>query len=232
VPADVPLIVVPGARTYRLPWSALHAAPVCIAPSGAMWARSATPVPASAGHVVLVAGPRLPGAVAEVEAVRRLHDRPTVLTAQAATVAATTDALVGARLAHLACHGRLRSDNPSFSALELADGQLTVHELDRRGIAPTRVVLAACDSAADMTYVGDELLGFVSALLARGTRGVVASMVAVGDTESVGLMEQMHRCLAGGRSMPDALHAARAGLDTGDPRQFVNWCSFTAYGAG
>ena len=47
-----------------------------------------------------------------------------------------------------------------------------------------------------------------------------------------GLMEQMHRCLAGGRSMPDALHAARAGLDTGDPRQFVNWCSFTAYGAG
>ena len=127
-------------------------------------------------------------------------------------MAATTDALAGAGLAHLACHGRLRSDNPSFSALELADGQLTVHELDRRGIAPTRVVLAACDSAADMTYVGDELLGFVSALLARGTRGVLASMVAVGDTESVDLMEQLHCGLAGGRSMPDALHAARAGL--------------------
>jgi CHAT domain-containing protein len=155
-----------------------------------------------------------------------------VLTGQAATVAATTDALAGARLAHLACHGRLRSDNPTFSALELADGQLTVHELDRRGIAPTRVVLAACDSAADTTYAGDELLGFVSALLARGTAGVVASLVAVGDMESVDLMAQLHRGLAKGRPMPDALHDARAVLDTDDPRQFVNWCAFTAYGAG
>ena len=32
--------------------------------------------------------------------------------------------------------------------------------------------------------------------------------------------------------MADALHDARAVLDTGDPRQFVNWCAFTAYGAG
>jgi hypothetical protein len=232
VPAEFPLVVVPGARIYRLPWSALHPGPVCVAPSVALWARTTTAVSDGAGHVVLVAGPRLPGAVAEVAAVRGLHEGPTVLTGEAATVAATTDALAGAGLAHLACHGRLRSDNPSFSALELADGQLTVHEMDCRGIAPKRVVLAACDSAADMTYAGDELLGFVSALLARGTRGVVASMVAVVDTESVDLMEQLHHGLAAGRSMPDALHAARAGLDTGDPRQFVNWCSFTAYGAG
>jgi tetratricopeptide (TPR) repeat protein len=232
VPANVPLVVVPGARTYRVPWSALHPGPVSIAPSAALWARTTTAVPDGAAHVVLVAGPRLPGAVAEVAAMRGLHERPTVLTGEAATVAATTAALAGARLAHLACHGRLRSDNPSFSALELADGQLTVHELDRRGIAPTRVVLAACDSAADTTYAGDELLGFVSALLARGTAGVVASIVAVGDIESVDLMEQLHRGLARGRPMPDALHDARAMLDTDDPRQFVNWCAFTAYGAG
>jgi tetratricopeptide (TPR) repeat protein len=232
VPADVPLVVVPDALTYRVPWSALHPGPVCIAPSAALWARTMAAPPDGAAHVLLVAGPRLPGAVAEVEALRRLHERPTVLVAQAATVAATTDALAGARLAHLACHGRLRSDNPSFSALELADGQLTVHELDRRGIAPTRVVLAACDSAADVTYAGDELLGFVSALLARGTAGIVASVVAVSDLESAGLMEQLHRGLAGGLSMADALHASRATLDTADPRQFVNWCAFTAYGAG
>jgi tetratricopeptide (TPR) repeat protein len=232
VPADVPLVVVPGARNYRIPWSALHAAPVSVAPSAALWARTAAAAPSEGTDVVLVAGPRLPGAVAEVDAVRRLHDRPLVLAEQDATMAATTEALAGARLAHLACHGRLRSDNPTFSALELADGQLTVHELNRRGIAPTRVVLAACDSAADMAYAGDELLGFVSALVARGTAGVVASMVAVGDIEAVGLMAELHRELASGSSMPDALHAARATLDTADPRQFVNWCAFSAYGAG
>ena len=32
--------------------------------------------------------------------------------------------------------------------------------------------------------------------------------------------------------MAAALHAARAALDRADPRQFVNWCAFTAYGAG
>jgi tetratricopeptide (TPR) repeat protein len=232
LPADVPLVVVPDGRTYRVPWSALHAAPVTITPSAALWARTRAAGPAHEGRVVLVAGPRLPGAVTEVQAVRRSYGQPTVLTGEAATVGATTDALAGARLAHLACHGRLRSDNPSFSALELADGQLTVHELDRRGIAPQRVVLAACDSAADQTYAGDELLGFVSALLARGTTGVVASTVALGDAESVVLMEHLHRGLAAGRSMAEALHAARALLDTADPRQFVHWCAVHAYGAG
>ncbi|MGY1666414.1 CHAT domain-containing protein [Geodermatophilus sp. SYSU D00696] len=232
VPADVPLVVVPDGRTRRVPWPALHRAPVSTAPSAALWARTAADVTRPAGRVVLVAGPRLPGAVAEVEAVRSCHPAPDVLTGEAATVAATTAALAGAGLAHLACHGRLRSDNPSFSALELADGQLTVHELDRRGIAPRRVVLAACDSAADVTYAGDELLGFVSALLARGASGVLASAVAVGDVESVDLMRQVHRGLAAGRTVADALHAARDRLDTTDPRQFVHWCAFGAYGAG
>ncbi|MGY1679264.1 CHAT domain-containing protein [Geodermatophilus sp. SYSU D01176] len=232
LPADVPLVVVPDRSTHRVPWPALHDAPVCTTPSAALWARTRAAGPPSAGRVVLVAGPRLPGAAAEVQAVRRSYEQPVVLTADAATVGATTEALAGARLAHLACHGRLRSDNPSFSALELADGQLTVHELDRRGIAPQRVVLAACDSAADVTVAGDELLGFVSALLARGTTGVVASTVALPDAESVDLMAQLHRGLAAGRTMADALHAARARLDTADPRQFVHWCAVGAYGAG
>ncbi len=232
VPPDVPLVVVPDGRTRRVPWAALHGAPVTTAPSAALWARtSADPTP-DAGAVVLVAGPRLPGAVAEVEAVRRSHEGPVVLTGEKATVAAATDALAGAGLAHLACHGRLRADNPTFSALELADGWLTVHELDRRGIAPRRVVLAACDSAADVACAGDELLGFVSALLARGTTGVLASTVAVGDLESVDLMREVHRGLADGRTVADALHDARGRLDTADPRQFVHWCAFGAYGAG
>jgi CHAT domain len=63
-----------------------------------------------------------------------------------------------------------------------------VHDLDARGIAPRRIVLAACDSAADVAYGGEELVGFVSAPLARGTAGVVAGVVAVGDAEAVELM--------------------------------------------
>ena len=84
-----------------------------------------------------------------------------------------------ADLAHMACHGRLRADNPAFSSLQLHDGLLTLHEMEIRRIAPHRMVLAACDSAVDTAYEGNELLGFVSALMARGTCGLVASIVVV-----------------------------------------------------
>jgi CHAT domain-containing protein len=94
------------------------------------------------------------------------------------------------------------------------------------------VVLAACDSAADVSLAGDELLGFVSALLARGTAGLVASVVEVGDIEAVDLMRGLHERLRAGATMAVGLHAARAAVDPTDPRQFVNWCAFTAYGAG
>ncbi|WP_232660905.1 CHAT domain-containing protein [Pseudonocardia sp. TRM90224] len=235
LPPEAELVIVPSVMASKVPWSALHAGPVAVAPSASLWARTlgaATSAAASAGGVLVVAGPRLPGAVAEAAEVARLHPGCMVISPEAATVATVVEALGAAGFAHLACHGRLRGDNPTFSALELADGVLTVHELDLRGIAPRRVVLAACDSAADVAYDGDELLGFVSALLARGTAGLVASVVAVADVEAVDLMRALHHGLAAGLPMANALHTARATLDTSDPRAFVNWCAFTAYGAG
>jgi len=229
---DAPLVVIPHSQMNRIPWSALHSAPVSVAPSASVWARTRRPTSQAVENVVLVAGPGLPGAVEEITAVAGLHERPTVLVPPASTTAAVVEALGTAGLAHLACHGHLRADNPTFSALQLTDGPLTVHELDLRGIAPRRMILAACDSAADVSYDGDELLGFVSALLARGTAGLVASVVAVGDAEAVPLMRGLHERLLRGDLLAEALHGTRAALDRTDPRMFVNWCAFTAYGAG
>ena len=242
LPGDVPLVMVPPAELLRVPWSALHPAPVSLAPSASLWARTrqAGGRPPGTGHagpvgpggrVVLVAGPELAGATAEVDTLRRLHRRPTVLAPPASTVGAVVDALDGAGLAHLACHGHLRADNPMFSSLELSDGLLSVHELHLRAVAPRRIILAACDSAADVGYEGDELLGFVGALLARGTAGLVASAVVVPDLQAVSLMRALHQRLRGGATLAEALHAARAGADLDDPGAFVNWCAFTAFGA-
>jgi CHAT domain-containing protein len=153
-----------------------------------------------------------------------------VLVPPASTIGAVATALDGARLAHLACHGRLRSDNPMFSSLLLSDGPLTVHELHLRGIAPSRMILAACDSGADVAYEGEEMLGFVSALIARGTAAVVASPVLVPDLEAVPLMSSLHRLVAGGATFADALHGARAGIDREQPSGFVTWCAFSAFG--
>src|SRR5450755_4590680 len=169
-----------------------------------------------------MAGPDLPGAVAEVESLAQLHPSAICLTPPASTAEAVAGALDGADLAHLACHGTLRADNPMFSSLLLSDGPLTVQELYARGVAPRRLILAACESGAQVSYAGDEVLGFVSALLARGTAGILASSTAVPDVGAVGLMAAVHRRLARGATLAHALHEARQASDTGDPASYVN----------
>jgi CHAT domain-containing protein len=100
-----------------------------------------------------------------------------------------------------------------------------------RAGAPHRIVLAACDSGVQVSYPGNEALGFVSALFARGTAGLVASTVLVPDLDALPLMQSLHEHIARGAPVADALCAARSGLDLDEPGQYVNWCAFNAYGA-
>jgi CHAT domain-containing protein len=197
-----------------------------------MWARSraASQAPPS-GPIVLAAGPDLPGAADEVEELAALHDDALVLVPPESTTAAVTAVLDGASLAHLACHCNIRADSPTFSRLQLSDGYLTVHDLNQRAHVPHRVVLAACESGNDKSFDGNELLGFVSTLMAKGTAGVLASSVIIPDTDVMPMMREFHRAIVAGRSFAHALHAARASIDRSDPKQFVAWCAFNAFGA-
>jgi tetratricopeptide (TPR) repeat protein len=225
------LVVVPVGVLQRIPWGSLHDGPLSIAPSASLWARTANVAAPRRSATALIAGPDLEGAVEEIEALHRLHPDATVLVPPHSSVDEVATALVGADLAHLACHGQVRADNPIFSSLLLSDGPLTVHELDLRGIAPRRIILAACQSGTETAFAGNETLGFVSALLARGTAGLVASGVVVPDRDVVPLMRGLHEQLLRGYPMADALHAARASVDRKDPRMFVGWCAFNAFGA-
>jgi len=117
-----------------------------------------------------------------------------------------------------------------FSSRLLSDGPLIVQELYARGLAPHRLVLAACESGGLVSYAGDEILGFVSALLARGTAGILASSAIVPDIEAVDLMIAVHGRLARCATVARALLEARDSHDTG-PGTFVNWCTFNAHGA-
>jgi tetratricopeptide (TPR) repeat protein len=231
VAADAELVIVPVRGLHSLPWAALHTAPVSLAPSGSMWAGSRI-VPASGtGRVVLAAGPELPGAQAEIEELAGLYDDPVVIGPAESTMATVAAALDDASLAHLACHCYIRSDNPTFSRLLLSDGFLTVHELDQRADVPHRVVLAACDSGRDVAYDGNEMLGFVSTLMAKGTAGVLASSVVVPDQDLAPLMTALHTAISKGETLARALHSARAETGSEEPRQFVASCAFNAFGA-
>jgi hypothetical protein len=230
LPADAELVVVPVGDLHGIPWSALWDAPVSLAPSAGLWALTRRAAPQD-GPTVLVEGPSLPGATTEVRRLRALYPDAVAISPPESTTAEVLRRLDGAGLVHLACHGWLRADNPLFSSLVLSDGPLTVQELHTSGVAPHRLVLASCQSGADVAYAGDEVVGFIGSVLARGTAGVVASVAAVPDVAAVDLMYALHERLTQGRTLAHALFDARASLDRTDPAAYVNWCTFSAYGA-
>ncbi len=176
------------------------------------------------GQVVLAYGPGLPHAEAEIGDLARRYPLAKPLVGADATAQAVAEALDGAQLAHIAAHGRFRSDNPLFSSLELADGPLTVYDLEGIEQAPATLVLSACDAALSGIRPGDELMGVASAVFALGTRTLIASVAPVGDAETRELMNVFHGALDRGLSPALALVEAQRAVP--DARGFV------CFGAG
>ncbi|GAA3462279.1 CHAT domain-containing tetratricopeptide repeat protein [Saccharothrix longispora] len=208
---DRPLVLAPTGQLGGLPWSALpgcRGRSVTVVPSATVWLRAALSSVVPHDRAVLAAGPRLPAAPTEIAAIAPLAGGASVLVGADATVDAVAAAMDGAPLAHVAAHGSFRADNPLFSALELADGPLTVHDLERLRRPPALVVLSACDSGLSAVRPGDELMGFTAALLGLGTRTLVAPVVPVPAEVTTPLMVDLHRRL--GKGDPPAVALARA----------------------
>jgi CHAT domain-containing protein len=180
---------------------------VVVCPSAALW-HAANSARDTSGHVLSAAGPGLPGARAEAEAIAAIHGTSPLVGA-AATAAAVLAALDGARLAHLAAHGRLNAANPLFSSLWLSDGPLTLYDLERLGRPPSTVILAACESGRSIVRAGDELLGLSATFLALGTRTIIAPVVSIPDAETADMMIALHRFMLAGHSAAMALALAR-----------------------
>jgi CHAT domain-containing protein len=136
-----------------------------------------------------------------------------VLRGAAAQAGDVRSALERADLVHLAAHGTFRSDAPLFSSLRLADGPLTVYELERLRSAPGTLVLPACDAAQHEVRPGDELLGTAAALLGLGVGSVVAPVLPVPDAATIPLMLSLHEGLQAGLPPSAALAAAAAAHD-------------------
>lgn len=228
---DRPLVIAPPGALQALPWRVLPtcaARPVTVAPSAASWLRTcAVTAPDPAGQVVLMAGPRLPAADAEVAELAGSYPGAVCLRGVDATAEATLQGLDGADIAHLAAHGRLRRDNALFSAIDCADGPITVYDFERLRVAPRLVVLSACQSGVATVTAGDELMGLTASLFALGTRSIVATVVPVEDSATAPLMAAMHRRLRAGDRPATAL--ATAAEEFPDP---VSAAGFVCYGAG
>ncbi|MBC6463725.1 CHAT domain-containing protein, partial [Actinomadura sp. HBU206391] len=170
---DRELVIASTAALHALPWAALPglaARPLTVVPSAAAWLRTGASPPAArgrdgaaghalgdAGRVVLVAGPDLGHADAEIAALARIYPGATVLTGPQARADTVRRALDGGALAHVAAHGTFRDDSPLFSRLLLADGPLIAYDLDGLRRAPRVVVLSACD--AGRADAGEAVMG-------------------------------------------------------------------------
>jgi tetratricopeptide (TPR) repeat protein len=230
---DGPVVVVPAGRLGPVPWTlmpSLRDHSVTVAPSAFTWLRARRRRPPARRRVALVAGPRLATGGAEVAQLRDRYPDAVLLGQGTATAADVLRALDGAWLAHIAAHGTFRMDNPLFSSIQLDDGPLTVHDLERLGQAPYQMVLSSCDSGVAAAVGADELLGLVSSLVPLGAAGIVASIVPVNDRAAVPLMLALHDALQKEMTLPEALLAAREAT-AGDPLAEATAHSFLALGA-
>jgi CHAT domain-containing protein len=237
---DRVLVIIPTGELHALPWSVLPTCagrPVAVAPSATLWHRATTKQAGRRRHAgpppLLVAGPGLPYASREIAALARRYPGAIRLTGTRATAAAGTRALTGARLAHLAAHGAFRADNPLFSCLTLADGPLTVYDLERLRRAPDQLVLSACQSGLSAVRPGDELMGLAAALFTLGSSTLVASVIPVPDASTRPLMLAYHRELSAGATPSEALARAQSAVaGTGDPAALAAAAGFVCFGAG
>jgi hypothetical protein len=228
------VIVSPIGELVGVPWSTLTplaGRSVRIVPSTMAWWQGRDRQPES-DRVVLVAGPGLITPEHEIAEISSRYHNAVRLSGPAATTEAVQRHATGAKVVHIAAHGRLRADSPTFSSLQLADGPLTVHDLEGLEAPAHHWILAACDLGHPGALAGPALEGVLATLLSSGVGAVVAAVAAVPDLPTRDLMVALHDYLAAGLPMPESLRRARQRLDPNDPVGFVARTAFACYGGG
>ena len=231
------VIVVPTGRLHGLAWAGLPSLRercFCIAPSATLWLQRAhRQQDVGPNRVVIVCGPGLPGADRETALLARRYPNATVLAGPSATCARVLAALEQSDFAHIAAHGVFRSDNPMFSNLRLADGPLTIYDLERLRAVPERIVLTACETGSAFVTATDEMLGTAVALLSLGVCTVAAPSAPVPDGALSDFSLQLHDAVAARQPLRVALRQATAcALERDDQLAFATAVCFSAIGAG
>ncbi|BCS34827.1 CHAT domain-containing protein [Luteitalea sp. TBR-22] len=233
------LLIVPHGVLHALPFHALgrpgeamveHAV-ISYAPSASVFAHAAARPPSVASHSVIAGVPDdlAPAIEAEVRAVAEALPEARVAVGAAASRAFLETHAPGARFVHLATHGRFRHDNPLFSSIRLADGDLRVLDLAALPLAADLVSLSGCSTGLSATVGGDELLGLTRGLLAAGARSVLVSLWDVHDATASAIMAGVYRRVVAGEGPAEAMRAAMLEARASVPDPFY-WAPFVLLG--
>ncbi len=233
------LVIVPQGVLHYVPFHALYDGAnyvieqraVSYAPSAAIFCQCAA-VPLCPLHNALLCGvpdAQTPRVGDEIKTLIPLFAESTVLLGAEATLAAVRACAPLADVLHLACHGHFRPDNPLFSAVQLADGWLTVRDAAALHLRASLVTLSACETGVNAVAPGDEIMGLARGFFTAGVPSLVLSRWAVDDAATADLMAEFYRSLQSGLSPAEALRAAQCATLKQQPHPFF-WSPFILLG--
>ena len=234
------LVVVPHALLHGVPIHALmyedgillEAATVSYAPSATVFAGTATR-PAPAIERPLIVAPEIADLPWVQEEARQIAERipgALVLAGADATLERVRREAPEYDSLHLATHGVFRADNPTYSALELADGWLSVGELAELSRGRGLICLSACHTGMSGVGPGDELVGLTRAVLGAGASALVASLWAANDDTAPAFMGSFYAGLRSGAGRAASLRAAALEMRSREPHPYF-WAPFILVGA-
>ncbi len=236
---DGRLVIVPHRALHYVPFHALYngstyvieTRELCYTPSAAILHHCLAKPLRPLQRALLLgmpddAAPRVADEIAELA---MIFPAATIYLHDDATRAALRTAAPTVDLVHLACHGRFRSDNPLFSALQLADGWLTVHEAAQLQLNCNLVTLSACETGISGLAPGDEVLGLVRGFLLAGAPALLMSLWTVDDSATATFMHEFYRHLLAGNGAAAALRHAQCQLRITHPHPFF-WAPFMLFG--
>jgi CHAT domain-containing protein len=97
------------------------------------------------------------------------------------------------KVMHFSCHGAFDKQNPLHSAILLADGGFTIRSWLALQLQADLVTLSACQLAQSASLGGEEMAGFVQAILISGGRSALLGLWNVNAFITKELMERFYR---------------------------------------
>ena len=159
-----------------------------------------------------------PGRLRHAEAEARMVARLTgghLLTGAEADWASLCAVITDYRLLHFSCHGVFETTAPLDSYLALAGTRLTAGQIMTHiRLQCDLVTLSACETGLSKVRRGDELFGFVRALMYAGAPVLLATQWRVDERATHLLMGHFYRALQSGLPVVDALRRAQQTLRT------------------
>lgn len=111
---------------------------------------------------------------------------------------------------HIATHADALEKPDAVPRLLLADGALTINDIDSIGCTAPLVVLSTCSSAEGRVFIGEGVMSLGNAFLRSGAQAVVQTLWPVDDQATSEVLERMYGYMDEGRTVSNALSAAKA----------------------